>query len=383
MPVLNKISLRHSNAPENTWTEIASGIRILVKLQKSIREFTSDVQTFSEVAEHADILHRRLGNNLNRYNTPPVYFCEIDNGFISPRLFRHPRHWLIGNDKHFVDDFLNSTWMNSVPAGISVKPAGDDDSIDVKLGQAIHFNQPVLFLNMFSNTNHLLHESLPALLYLKEIMHEHPEYVVYSSHVKPFIKRFLYDIGFPVQRMFEGYETTITAPKILVSCFAGGGHLNNPTSTLEDTCSMISELLPRMYMPGDTPERIFVSRSDATQRRLLNEQEISEYLVKSHNFKVIIPGHMSIAQQVEYFARASIVIGPHGMGINNFAFARSPKLLIELFQPNWVREAYLRQAQIKGASYAAYIGKLIDGNLSVDRAQFADFFEKCLSELPS
>jgi hypothetical protein len=379
--ILKKIILRHSDVPAGAWSEIAPGIKLLVKLDKAIREFDSNIVTFAEETDHGDLLHKRLGATPNKYTAPGVYFCEIENGFISPRLNKLPRYWLIGNGSHYIDDFLNSTWKEHIPAGMSVKETNDPETADVSFSRTTHFNQPVVFLNFFSNTNHLLHESLPALLYIKEIMQDNPDYLVYSSPVKPFIKRFLYDIGFPVHKMIEGHDTAITAPKIIVTCFAGGGHLNNPTAALDKTCDLLSEVLPKMYRPGETPDRIFVSRSDAAQRTLLDEKSITDYLTKTHGFKVVIPGHMSVAQQVEYFSNASIVVGPHGMGINNFAFARSPKLLMELFQPNWVREAYCRQAQIKGATYAAYIGKTVDGNLSIDKAQFVDFFEKCLSEI--
>jgi hypothetical protein len=379
--ILKKLTLRHIATPKDVWTVIAPGISLLVKQEKTVREFESKIISFSELEEYSGLLEKRLGVTPNKYSAPGVYFCEIEDGFISPRLSRLPRYWVVGNDKYYIDDFLNSTWKDHIPDGMVFKETGDPVTADISFVRTVHVNQPVIFLNFFSNTNHLLHESLPALLHIKEFVGDNPDYLVYSGPVKPFIKRFLYDIGFPVHKMIELHDSAITAPKIFVSCFAGGGHLNNPSIALDQTCDMLSNTLPKMYRPGETPERIFVSRSDATQRMLLNEKSITDFLTKNHGFRVVVPGNMSVAQQIEYFSNASIVVGPHGMGINNFAFAKSPKLLVELFQPNWVREAYCRQAQIKGATYAAYIGQALNGDLSIDSVQFIDFFEKCVSEV--
>lgn len=290
------------------------------------------------------------------------------------------RYWLVGNESHYIEDFLLSTWTEHTPPGVKLRETNDPATIDVDIDQPIYFNQPVLFLNFFGNTNHLLHESLPTLLYLKEVMAGIPDYLIYSSPIKPSVKHFLHDIGFPVHKIIEGSSTAISAPKIIVSCFGSLGHLNTPTVALDHISNQLSTMPLKSCPPGETPARIFVSRSDASQRLLLDEQLITDYLIKKHGFKVVIPGLMSIAQQIEYFSNASIVVGPHGMGINNFIFAKAPQLLMELFQPSWVREAYCRQAQIKGSAYAAYIGKTIDENLSVDLASFVTFFEKCLAE---
>lgn len=381
MPLIKKLTLRHTVTEIDEWCEIAEGFRLLLKLKKSARKFDSPIYSYAEQEEYSEILDTRVAGNTANYNAPPVYFCEITDGFISPRMHKLPRYWVIGNDTHYIEDFLYSAWRNHIPDGLTVADTDNDELLDINLTRCIHVNKPVVFLNFFNNTNHLLHESLPTLLYLEELVKNYPDYLFYSSPIKPYVKRFLFDIGFPVDKIIEIHDTGITAPLILLPCFAGGGHLNNPTSDLDRTCDLLSKLLPQTYKSSEKPKYIFVSRSDASQRMLLNEAEVVSYLQTHYDFKVIIPGNLSISQQIEYFSSAKVVIGPHGMGINNFAFAKRPELLMELFQPDWVREAYYRQAQIKEAAYAAYIGKSVDGNLLIDIPKFADFFESCMRNI--
>jgi len=381
MTTLKRITLHNIDAPIDIWTEIAPNIKLLTKQSKSIIESNTEIFTYSEDASNLRKLEARLGRTPNRYNAPSIYFCEITNGFISPRLHKLPRYWIIGTDEHFIDDFLVSTWKDKIPSGVRLTETGDSDTIEIEFNKTLHFNNPIIFMNIFMNTNHLLHESLPNLLYLQELIDDNPDYLIISSAINQNTKNFLLEIGFPVHNIIETSKNTITAPKIIISCFHSHGHLNTPTSALNKTVSLVRDAIETSHSPQYPATRIFVSRSDASQRKLLNEEEISNYLVESHGFTVVTPGQMSLSKQIQYFANASIVVGPHGMGINNFAFASAPKLLLELFQPCWVREAYCRQAQIKGAKYAAYIGKSVDGNLAIDIDSFTLFFEMCLSSL--
>ncbi len=67
--------------------------------------------------------------------------------------------------------------------------------------------------------------------------------------------------------------------------------------------------------------RVYVSRGDASHRRLRNEAEVVRLLV-SHGFVVVEPGTLPFQRQVEIFSRASIVVGLHGAGLTNLMWAR-------------------------------------------------------------
>jgi hypothetical protein len=80
---------------------------------------------------------------------------------------------------------------------------------------------------------------------------------------------------------------------------------------------------------ADRSKRLYVSRADATDRRIRNEGALIEVL-DDYGFERIVPGEKSFAEQVRLFSEAEIVLGPHGAGLTNIVFA-TETVLIELF----------------------------------------------------
>ena len=101
--------------------------------------------------------------------------------------------------------------------------------------------------------------------------------------------------------------------------------------------------------------RIFLSRRDATRRRLLNEEAIINRL-KPHGFEVIVPTTLSVAEQIDVFSQAEIVVGAHGSGFANMVFAPPQAKLVEIHSPHWVASSFDRLTWIMGQQYAEIIG---------------------------
>jgi capsular polysaccharide biosynthesis protein len=80
----------------------------------------------------------------------------------------------------------------------------------------------------------------------------------------------------------------------------------------------------------ESPKRIYVARSDANRRRLLNEDEISSFLASS-GFSIICPSDYSLKQQIQIFKAAELVIGCHGAGLSSIVFMEPGSKVIEIF----------------------------------------------------
>jgi capsular polysaccharide biosynthesis protein len=74
--------------------------------------------------------------------------------------------------------------------------------------------------------------------------------------------------------------------------------------------------------------KIYVSRSDADHRVVVNEAEIVN-LLKEYGFTVVAPGEHSLAEQVELFGRARLIVGAHGAGLTNLVWARQNCTVLE------------------------------------------------------
>jgi capsular polysaccharide biosynthesis protein len=105
--------------------------------------------------------------------------------------------------------------------------------------------------------------------------------------------------------------------------------------------------------------RIYITRRDAAQRRIVNEQEIIEYLY-TLGFEVICPGDLSFKEQVELFGDVDVVVAAHGGGCTNMVFAPVNAILVELFGDNYINGCFWALTNIIGQSYAFLTGAPVE-----------------------
>jgi hypothetical protein len=94
--------------------------------------------------------------------------------------------------------------------------------------------------------------------------------------------------------------------------------------------------------------RIYVSRRKSA-RSLPNEIEVESQL-EARGFEVVFSEDLTWIQQVQIFAEASLVIGPHGAGLANAVFMEPGSVLIEILQdsyPNNCFEILARKAHLE------------------------------------
>lgn len=78
------------------------------------------------------------------------------------------------------------------------------------------------------------------------------------------------------------------------------------------------------------PKFIFISRSKASIRHLINENEVLEKL-KPYGFVCCRPEEMSLRDQVALFSQVEMVVAPHGAGLTNLVFSEPGTTVVELF----------------------------------------------------
>jgi tetratricopeptide (TPR) repeat protein len=91
-----------------------------------------------------------------------------------------------------------------------------------------------------------------------------------------------------------------------------------------------------------TKRRLYVSRKDASLRRVVNEAEVLDAL-EPLGFELVIGGDLSVAGQVRLFSGADIVVAPHGAALTNLVFTDPGALLVELSAAQRVQYSFFRQ----------------------------------------
>jgi len=128
------------------------------------------------------------------------------------------------------------------------------------------------------------------------------------------------------------------------------------------------------------PEKIYISRRDASWRRVLNDDELIKHL-EGKGYTVITPGELPLAEQIASFARAKRIISLHGAGLANVAFCSPDCSLIEIFPRNRGTPAFCVLAAAVGCSYLTYVSDdvVAGGRADVDDIMLDvdDFMDRC------
>ncbi|MBP9765531.1 glycosyltransferase family 61 protein [Candidatus Babeliales bacterium] len=100
------------------------------------------------------------------------------------------------------------------------------------------------------------------------------------------------------------------------------------------------------------PEKIFITRKDATQsRRISNEDEVFE-LFEAKGFVRYRLADLSFIDQVLLFHNAKVVVAEHGSGLTNIVFCKPGTKIIEIFQ-RYVESCFWWQSAIFNLDYTA------------------------------
>lgn len=68
-------------------------------------------------------------------------------------------------------------------------------------------------------------------------------------------------------------------------------------------------------------KRLFVSRQGAERRKIQNYNEIKKHLCDKYGFKSIQPELMSLAEEVQLFSQADLIVGPYGTNLQGFLYS--------------------------------------------------------------
>jgi capsular polysaccharide biosynthesis protein len=102
--------------------------------------------------------------------------------------------------------------------------------------------------------------------------------------------------------------------------------------------------------------RVYISRSKARYRRLVNESELLPEIRRA-GFDVVFPEELTLAEQARTFAGAHVVMSVHGAGLTNTLFCPPNALVLEVHGPRVTRAHYWMMAHTLGHEYRCLVGE--------------------------
>ena len=104
------------------------------------------------------------------------------------------------------------------------------------------------------------------------------------------------------------------------------------------------------------PSRLFVRR--ILNRRLLGVDD----LLDAYGFQAIVPEELTVAEQVQYFSHADIVLSPHGANSTNSLYMRPGSAFIETFGRGWAYLGCVETLRLNGVHYFPVVQTPIPGD---------------------
>jgi len=165
-------------------------------------------------------------------------------------------------------------------------------------------------------------------------------------------------LGIPQDKLLESRcNLHIAADKLIVPSIS----YNGSGAVSKWKCEYLKQTFLNEQQPLNTDysERIYISRKQASYRRIVNEEEVIKYLEKL-GFRSVKLETMSVAEQAACLAAAKIVVAPHGGGLTNLVFCSPGTKVIEIFSPIYVPHCYWMISNLCGLEHYYLICDLFD-----------------------
>jgi Glycosyltransferase 61 len=152
-----------------------------------------------------------------------------------------------------------------------------------------------------------------------------------------------------IPRLILGVSDTFLLPSAEFSDYLGEATPQMVVRAAMATFRRMSEPVP--WIRG-AAEAIYVARTDAPERVAENEAELIA-LLERQGVRIMVPGALSVAEQIAAFRAARLVIGAHGGGMTNIVFCQSGSFVYEMLPRDYPNVGVNRLAQAAGVNYWA------------------------------
>jgi capsular polysaccharide biosynthesis protein len=199
---------------------------------------------------------------------------------------------------------------------------------------------------------HWMLDILPCIHLLRKSGIKPDKYVINGKRLSPFHYASLEAFGISRHQVIESHkELHLQAKQLIIPRFTGGRRS-------KWICDFLKQELmtAKQIKPVKGYERIYISRANASKRKLLNEADVVSLLSK-FGFKAIIMEHLPLKEQIRIFASAKVVAGPHGSGLTNLVFSKPGTKVIEFFSPLFVDKCFPVLSNLAGHDHYYVIGE--------------------------
>jgi capsular polysaccharide biosynthesis protein len=265
---------------------------------------------------------------------------------------------IIGREEIFTSDnqvVLEYTTQDTNPfIGLKSKVLNSVRNID---GVVVNLSLSSLENNYY----HWLTECL-ARLYLLRKSALKPDYYIFSTQID-FQREYLDILGIEEEKILHlKLHSIIQASETIIPSFINNWEIANFRGYISKQKVWLPHWIGDLYKEKldlkkkKVDRKIYISRSAAEHRRIENEHEILGYL-EARSYEIVTLEKMIVAEQIEIFSAASIVLGLHGAGFSNIYFCPENTIVCEIFSGYYHDSSYKILAHALNLRYTYLIGE--------------------------
>ena len=285
------------------------------------------------------------------YTGAPIYIAAIDNCMVTPTGAVITRDGslilesLYGHtEKNFMPTFQKEFGYKDdrllLNAQFSVSSLSGPTIYNRDVGEYGYFHWMNSILPRFGQISHLP-QGMPK------------RYLI--SHNTKFAQRSLELLGIGTdQRVpLQGGAHYCERLYFLSPWVLGGNHWTRPPEIKEFYTELKDKLGIKPAAPGDV---VYLSRNDASVRRLVNENEAVKMLER-FRCRLAMTSGMYFEAQAEMFHNVKLCVSVHGAGLSNIVFMQPGTAVVEIISPDRLWPTYRSLAARMGVSYTAVFGQ--------------------------
>ncbi|PWU04973.1 MAG: hypothetical protein C5B43_03900 [Verrucomicrobia bacterium] len=245
---------------------------------------------------------------------PETFILEIKNGSI----FSDQGYTII-DGKYMISELI---WPWS--------PLKKNEPPFQVLPQSTKFPGTILVLAQEGHDNyyHWVTEILPKLALLKNL---HYDWIYLPRLTSNFQLKTIQLLNIDKSKIIQAEKFThIQADSLIVP-----SHVSRSCYSPDWVCKFLRNQYFPFAIHNITQEKfsnkVFISRQKASQRRIINEDELFDTF-KTLGFQRYNLEDLDFIEQIQLFSQAKIVVAAHGAGLTNIIFCKPNTQIIELFQ---------------------------------------------------
>lgn len=274
---------------------------------------------------------------------PPFRICELQGGYFAPT---GGMPLIYNSAQELLPELSSAYWPVSYFYEYD-KAHALEDAILLQ-GETLILADDIWEINFC----HWLVDTLPRLALLGPRRREATFNVIVGPYAAPFQKDSLVALGISPDRIFSAAgNAAFRCERMLVPTDLGS--ICHPAYKASSWATdFLRSALPYVSS-APRPTRVYLSRGDASRRKIVNDTELNHAL-GARGFRTVYLSELTFLEQTSLLREASLVVGLHGAGLSHVVFMPSGGKVVEVFPSSYGTMSFWPLTVAGGSTYYTY-----------------------------